>query len=84
MCKIEDKTKQALYLSILQDGVSRTIEWYWFNPSCVIFQHANDPKHIANLIKQWLSIQDFVVLTWPPQSHDLNPMEHGWALVEQI
>jgi hypothetical protein len=40
MCKIEGKITQALYLSILQDGVMKIIEWYRFNP-CVIFQYNN-------------------------------------------
>ena len=41
MCKIEGKITQALYLSIFQDGVMKIIEWYRFNPSCVIFQYDN-------------------------------------------
>ena len=49
---VQDRGKmtQALFLDILQDGVMKTIEWYYFNP-CVIFQHDNDPKHSAKLIK---------------------------------
>ena len=67
MCKIKGKmTQDAMYLSILQDEVMKTIEWYCFNHSCVIFQHDNHPNHTAN----------FDVLTWPPQSHDLDPIEH--------
>ena len=54
MCKTVGKTTQALYLSILQDGVMMTIEWYYVNPNRVIFQHDNDPKHVAKLVKQWL------------------------------
>ena len=49
----------------------------------VIFQHDNDPKHIAKLVKQWLSMQNFDVLTWPPQRPYLNPMKHVWALVKR-
>ena len=45
MCKIEKKMTQALHLSILQDGVTKTIEWYRFSPSHVIFQRDNDPQH---------------------------------------
>jgi hypothetical protein len=47
MCKIEKKMTQALYLSILQDGVTKTIEWYCFSPSRVIFQRGNDPNNTS-------------------------------------
>jgi hypothetical protein len=85
MCKIERKMTQALYLSILQAEVMKAIIWYHFNPSCVILQHDSDPKHTTKLVKQWLSIQHFEVLTWPPQSPNLNLIlcyEHVWALVK--
>ena len=57
MCKIEGKMTQALYLNILWDGVMKTIEWHHFNPSHVIFQHDNDPKHTTKLVKQRLPMQ---------------------------
>ena len=76
MRKIERKMKQALCLSILQDEVTKLIEYYRFHPSPAIFQYDNDPKHTAKLVKQWVSMQNFDVLTWPPRSLDLNPMEH--------
>ena len=34
---------QALYLSILQNGIMKTIEWYHLNHFWVILQHNNDP-----------------------------------------
>ena len=57
---------QTLYLNDLQDGVMKTIEWRCFNPSHVIFQHENNPKHTTKLVKPCLSMQNFGVLTWPP------------------
>ena len=45
--KIEGKMTQSLCLSILEDGVMKTIEWYRFNPSRLIFQHDSDLEHIA-------------------------------------
>jgi hypothetical protein len=72
MYKIKGNMIQALFLSI---------EWYCFSPSHVIFQYDNDPKHIAKLITQWLSLQNYDVLTWPSQSPNLSPIEHVWALV---
>ena len=41
ICNVEGNTTQDLYLSILQDEVMKIIEWYRFNPFCVIFQHDN-------------------------------------------
>ena len=82
MHKIKGKMTQAIYLSILQDEVMKTIEWYRFNPSHVIFQHDNDLKQTAKLVKQWLSMIFFYLLAWPPQSLEFNPIEHVWALVK--
>ena len=83
MRKVEWKMAYASYRSILEDEVIKTIEWYRFNPSCVIFQQDSDCKHTTKLVKQWLSMQNFDVFTWPLQSHVQNLMEHAWALVKQ-
>jgi hypothetical protein len=42
--KGEDDTSFAF---LHEDGFMKRIEWYCFKPSRVIFQHDNDPKHIA-------------------------------------
>ena len=74
--------EEALYLITLQDEVRKTVESYHFNPSHVIFQYDYDPKYTAKSVKQWLSMQTSDVLTWPPRSPDLTPMEHVWALAK--
>ena len=81
MCKIEGKMAQALYLSILQDGSWRQLN---VNVSTFLMSYFSyDPKYTAKLVKQWLSMNFFDVLTWPPQARGLNPMEHEWALMNR-
>ena len=41
-----------------------------------MFQHDNAPRHRAKIVQQWLHEIEVETLEWPPQSPDLNPIEH--------
>ena len=58
--KIEGRVDRQLYNSISKNFLwSIIIHNYNMDPSGLIFQHVNDPKHMSKIVQEWLASQPF-------------------------
>jgi len=76
---IMDKYK---YLDILKQNLkesARKLDIY----EDFYFQQDNDPKHTAGIVKEWIIYNIPHTLATLPQSPDINPIEHLWAIIEK-
>ncbi|KAG1131040.1 hypothetical protein G6F37_013829 [Rhizopus arrhizus] len=65
------------YIHILKTELADTLHYYRLGDGDFIFQHDNDPKHTAKITTTYLIEEaKYLVLPWPSQSPDLNPIEY--------
>ncbi len=81
---IEHRLNVTAYLSIVADHV-HTFMTTVCPSSDGYFQQDNAPCHKAQIISDMFLEHDneFTLLKWPPQSPNLNPIEHFWDVVER-
>ena len=77
-CRIDGCMNKELYIKILDDELMQSIDFYRLDPDKVIYAQDNDPKHTVKKVLQWFQTNDIKLLSCPPQSPDLNPIEHIW------
>lgn len=70
------------YISVLKDGLLPVLSNY-FNEQSFIFQQDGASVHTARVVADFLQSQNISVLSWPPNSPDLNIIEHVWYYVKK-
>ncbi|GFV05228.1 transposable element Tc1 transposase [Trichonephila clavipes] len=74
LCFLDGIMTARTYIDILRHNLHSSAQELGLRTSFV-YQQDNDPKHTANLTREWLLYNSPLQLKTLPQSPDINPIE---------
>ncbi len=82
LCFLKTNVTAPVYKDILEHFIFPTADQL-FKDADFIFKQDLAPAHTAKSTKSWLNDHGVVVLDWPANSPDLNPIENLWGIVNR-
>ncbi|GFV84778.1 transposable element Tcb2 transposase [Trichonephila clavipes] len=80
---VKGMMQQYQYKDVLQNRLIPLLEEWFPNGESYIFMQDGAPCHTALSIKAFLAVQNILLLDWPGNSPDMNPIENVWDLMER-
>ena len=71
------------YISILENELDQSLEYWKKEIKSVFFQQNNNFKHTSKKTKNWLKGHGFTTIVWPPQFPDLNFIQYLWNHIKR-
>ncbi len=80
--KIEGKVNSSKYIDLLENKFLDDAVECGIDLSKMVFQQDNASCHVSKRTLEWFKQQNIKVLSWPPQSPDMNPIENVWSYLD--
>ena len=75
-CRLPEGMDSQLYITILQDYVFTSRDYYKINSRKFLFQQDNSLVHTAKIVKEYIHKSNIPILKWPANSPDISPIEN--------